>query len=155
LQQELAADAAGAQFAGGRHVYLRALARLALTQDDSLCSWPVRAFLPARGTLLRRIAMLRTEEGKPGRSWPRWLAAVALGVIVVGVSALRGPVRAEDKPAAKIANTESTPQAPAAAEKQPQRVPFEYCWCARDAAGFYAFRPSVYFGCDPKMKRYA
>ena len=59
LQQEQAADALGARFAGGPTRYLVALSSLALRQDGRSPSWPARAFLPARGTLIRRIAMLR------------------------------------------------------------------------------------------------
>ncbi|HEX3446743.1 MAG TPA: M56 family metallopeptidase, partial [Isosphaeraceae bacterium] len=62
LQQEQAADAMGAQFAGGRARYLVALSSLALRQDRRCPRWPARAFLPARGTLIRRIAMLRYES---------------------------------------------------------------------------------------------
>src|SRR5439155_1554329 len=50
LQQELAADALGACHAGGRQAYLRALARLALRQEETVCTGPARAFLPARKT---------------------------------------------------------------------------------------------------------
>src|SRR5439155_13340374 len=35
------------------------------------------------------------------------------------------------------------------------RPPFAYCICPADAAGFYAFRPSVFFSSDPRMKKYA
>ena len=48
LQQEQAADAMGAQFAGGRARYLVALSSLALRQDGRSPCWPARAFLPAR-----------------------------------------------------------------------------------------------------------
>ena len=72
LQQELAADAIGARFAGGRASYLVALSRLALSQDGRSSWWPARAFLPAPGTLIRRIAMLRdgSEMGSSERPWP-------------------------------------------------------------------------------------
>jgi hypothetical protein len=58
LEQELAADAWGARLTGDRPSYLTTLARLALRQD-SRAAWPARAFLPSRGTLARRIEMLR------------------------------------------------------------------------------------------------
>ena len=70
LQQELAADAMGARFAGGRASYLVALSRLALEQDGRSPCWPARAFLPGRGTLIRRIAMLR-DRRKPDLSTGR------------------------------------------------------------------------------------
>ena len=62
LQQELAADAMGALHAGGADVYRRSLARLVLRQDCSPLPGPARAFLPAQGTLMRRIAMLRDMD---------------------------------------------------------------------------------------------
>jgi beta-lactamase regulating signal transducer with metallopeptidase domain len=57
LQQELAADAVGALLAGGTDSYLRSLSRLALEQDTPPAYSPARAFLPSRGTLIRRIAI--------------------------------------------------------------------------------------------------
>ena len=71
--QELAADAAAAGLCGGRSVYLRSLAAVALSADPgprrrglsrlSLSSepaaWPARAFLPTRRTLHERVEMLR------------------------------------------------------------------------------------------------
>ena len=77
LQQELAADAIGARHAGGRGGYLVALSRLALKQDGRSPCWPARAFLPARGALIRRIAMLRdeTQTGTIDRPWPRAVPA--------------------------------------------------------------------------------
>ena len=48
LQQELAADAIAARFAGGTDSYLLSLSRLALKQEGRSPSWPARAFLPAR-----------------------------------------------------------------------------------------------------------
>ena len=62
LQQEQAADALGARFAGGTTRYLVALSSLALRQDGRSPCWPARAFLPARGTLIRRITMLRDQS---------------------------------------------------------------------------------------------
>ena len=102
LQQELAADAVGARFAGGRASYLLALSRLALRQDGRSPCWPARAFLPARGTLIRRIAMLRDNHEVSERPWTRprrLLAASFLLGVAAGVMTLRGPARgAEDKP---------------------------------------------------------
>ena len=106
LQQELAADALGARFAGGRGPYLVALSRLALRQDGRSPSWPARAFLPARGTLIRRIAMLREETLVVDRPWSRSRRlAVGLGLlaVAVGVATLRGPARGDDKPARRDA----------------------------------------------------
>src|SRR5262249_17955589 len=98
LQQELAADAIGARHAGGRVGYLVALSRLALRQDGRSPCWPARAFLPARGTLIRRITMLRDEPrtGTIDRPWPR-ACRLATTLSLFGVTAvvmtLRGPAR--------------------------------------------------------------
>ena len=91
LQQEQAADALGARFAGGRASYLVALSRLALEQDGRSPCWPAREFLPGRGTLIRRIAMLRdrqetgSSERPLSRSW-RLLTTVTLLGLTVGVT---------------------------------------------------------------------
>lgn len=158
LQQELAADALGARHAGGRRAYVRALARLALRQEESMAAGPARAFLPARGTLMRRIAMLRTEKKGSGTSWSRPIAILLVGLVIVGVSGLRGSVQAGDKPSAKSpeANTAEAPAPkPGAKSAEAKRPPFVYCYCSPEADGFYAFRPSVYFGSEPRMKKYA
>ncbi len=99
LEQELAADALGARFAGGRARYLRSLSRLALRQDGRLTCWPARAFLPAKGTLIRRIAMLREETKALDRPWSRMRQALAASLLVAvgaGASLLHGPVLADD-----------------------------------------------------------
>ncbi|HLJ95448.1 MAG TPA: M56 family metallopeptidase [Gemmataceae bacterium] len=158
LQQELAADALGARHAGGRRVYMRALARLALRQEETRCAEPARAFLAIRETLLRRIAMLRTEETSRGGTWCRPLAVLVLGLVIVGVSALRDPAQAREKPSAKNPETKPAPTPGLeSGEKSTavQRPPFEYLFCAPEAAGFFAFRPSIYFRLDPRRKEEA
>src|SRR6202043_4138069 len=94
LEQELAADACGAVAAGGSGAYLTTLAGMALRQDNRKTNWGARPFLPARGTLLRRIEMLR--DRKPISTFtfstPKrialWSALAALGLVIAG---LRGP----------------------------------------------------------------
>jgi len=120
LQQEQAADALGAQFAGGRARYLVALSSLALKQDGRSPRWPARAFLPARGTLIRRIAMLRQETNSMlfDRPLPRalWMLTVfALVGLTIGVTTLRGPARGDEdgaSPAAKAEVALSQPHDP-------------------------------------------
>ena len=56
------ADALAARMVGGPGPYLRVLAQMALREEDRLLAWPVRTFLPAHGTLMRRIQMLREPE---------------------------------------------------------------------------------------------
>jgi beta-lactamase regulating signal transducer with metallopeptidase domain/xanthosine utilization system XapX-like protein len=94
LEQELAADACGAVAAGGSGAYLTTLAGMALRQDNRKPTWGARPFLPVRGTLLRRIEMLR--DRKPISTFtfstPKrialWSTLAALGLVIAG---LRGP----------------------------------------------------------------
>ncbi len=135
LQQELAADAAGARFAGGRGPYLRALARLALRQEEQPLAGPARAFLPARGTLMRRIAMLRSTEAtrNPEVRWRR--RAAALGALLgtaVSVSALRGPESAaRAEPPAKQVEAKDAP------------APFDLTYVDENSLGILALRPAA------------
>ncbi|WP_406693407.1 M56 family metallopeptidase [Singulisphaera sp. Ch08] len=100
LEQELAADAWGARLSGGNRPYLEALARMALrrsgTLESSLAAWPARPFLPTRGTLLRRIDMLREADPNPLRNNAlplvgRVLTVAALAVVGLLVAGIRGP----------------------------------------------------------------
>ncbi len=153
LQQEQAADALGARFAGGRASYLVALSRLALRQDGRSPSWPARAFLPARGTLIRRIAMLRdeTRTGNFDRPWSgarRLLTACGLLGLTIGVATIRGPARgAEDAPPATVpAPAKAGTPAPHAVE-----APFEPFYVSDTMNGVFtmngvlAFRPAAAF----------
>lgn len=85
VEQELAADALGAEYSGGRAAYLVTLAEMALRQDDRGVSWAVRPFLPRRGTFLGRIEMLRD---------PKWFRSGPLGtgarMVILGLLACAG-----------------------------------------------------------------
>jgi hypothetical protein len=105
LHQELAADALAAGAAGGRAAYVVALSRLALRQTGRPPGWPARAFLSTRGTLMRRIAMLRAKD-RPAEGSLSWAARVALitllALVALGVSALRSPAqKPPDEPQAQ------------------------------------------------------
>ena len=137
LQQELAADAMGAQHAGGRAGYLVTLSRLALRQDGRSPCWPARAFLPARGTLIRRISMLReeTRTGTVDRPWSRarrFSAAVFLLGVTATVATLRGPARGSEDvaPAPKAATPGVVPSSPP-------------LYFGGDWVGVIAFRPAA------------
>jgi beta-lactamase regulating signal transducer with metallopeptidase domain len=145
LQQEQAADALGARFAGGPTRYLVALSSLALRQDGRSPSWPARAFLPARGTLIRRIAMLRDESKSKTlqRPWSRarrLITAFGLLGLTIGVATLRGPARgAEDgpPPAAKAEV--------AAPEPRDQTNPSIPIYIRERADGVVVVRPAAAF----------
>ncbi len=96
LEQEMAADVCGAQFAGGRQTYLATLAAMALRTQNTPVGWAARPFLPTRGTLMRRIEMLHHEKRLPNLSVSR-LPRVGLGAmllvaagVVVGIRAPQG-----------------------------------------------------------------
>ncbi|MGE3316200.1 MAG: M56 family metallopeptidase, partial [Planctomycetaceae bacterium] len=93
LEQELAADALAAPLAGGPTSYLQTLAAMALRQSEQPLSWPARAFLPTRDTLLRRIEMLKRPQtfSKSLFSRPVRYAAVAL---IIGAGAVAAGLRA-------------------------------------------------------------
>ncbi|HKI20945.1 MAG TPA: M56 family metallopeptidase, partial [Isosphaeraceae bacterium] len=143
LQQEQAADALGARFAGGTTRYLVALSSLALRQDGRSPCWPARAFLPARGTLIRRIAMLRDESSTKtfDRPWSRarrLLTAFGLLGLTIGVATLRGPARGAEggpSPAAKAVV--------AATERRDQTNPSIPIYTRERADGVFLVRPAA------------
>ena len=121
LEQELAADATAAAHSGGARPYLKTLAELALRQADRPVAWPARTFLPTKGTLMRRVEMLRdTGLVKGTASWRRGFAVATLLGAAVLLSGIRPPesglaAAADDK----ISNTELA-QADAAKKKARQ-----------------------------------
>ena len=148
LEQELAADAIGARFAGGRSTYLRALSRLALRQQERPTNWPARAFLPARGTLIRRIAMLYDEE-ITNVDAGRWTAAgrrasmLALLVLTVGVASWKAPAGAQEvKPRTYDVNI-SEPLKPAPAGLVAPPEPFAMNYVPEGITGAIGLRPAM------------
>lgn len=103
MEQELSADACGAALSGGPKAYATVLAQLALGQDEFRPLWAGRPFFSTRGTLMRRIEMLRSQQAVMNRpvSSVRPIVLVALLAIAgLGISGLRGPaaVEADDLP---------------------------------------------------------
>ena len=103
LEQELSADVQAARLAGGNRAYLEAVARLALRRPGPLeprpsaSLWPARPFLPTRGTLLRRLEMLRDPNSKTLRAdpLPRLGRASTIALVAVAglvLAGLRGPI---------------------------------------------------------------
>ena len=113
LEQELAADAVAAQTSGGPRRYLETLAGLAVRQPQRALAWPVRAFLPERGTLMRRIEMLRDARGTltPAPAWRKRILIVATVFVGLLISGIRRPLSEE---AVAAATVERGPVAPAA-----------------------------------------
>jgi beta-lactamase regulating signal transducer with metallopeptidase domain len=152
LQQELAADAAAAPLAGGRRAYLRALAELALRADGRTHGWPAPAFLSRKGTLLRRIEMLRvTDDRVPGASRTRRPLALALLLaLTLLASALRGPVR----------EVRAAPPGEAAKTAAEDVAPFDLSLVEpasndKDVAGLFGVRPAALFkrpGMEPVLR---
>jgi hypothetical protein len=145
LQQEQAADALGARFAGGCTSYLVALSRLALEQDGRSPCWPAREFLPARGTLIRRITMLRRQDrtetmDRPlSRAW-RLVTTCTLLWLTLGVAALRGPARGGEGEAPAAA-TSKVPTTTTRATGTPFLPPY----VQEGSAGLIAIRPAATF----------
>ena len=62
LEQELAADAWGARLSGGKQRISRRWPRWPCAATAAPSTWPARAFLPSRGTFVRRIEMLQKHD---------------------------------------------------------------------------------------------
>lgn len=143
-QQELAADAVGARFAGGRGPYLAVLSRMALRQDREISWWPARAFSPARGTLIRRIRMLGDHEELVERSMAaarRLFAAALLAGLTLGAWMLPSPLRGADGEPIATAPGETKPAEPA-----PKGPPaFDLSYIRVDAMGVFAVHPAAIF----------
>ena len=138
MEQELAADALGARFAGGHASYLLALSRLALEQDSRPTIWPARAFLPARGTLIRRIAMLKDTTVTDGiaRDWSRsrrYAAALGLLALAACLACWKAPARAADA-------------APGSAPAKSLLQPLELRFLPPKSTGVVAVRPAALAG---------
>ena len=147
LEQELAADALGAEAAGGRQAYLTTLAQMALNQDDRAIAWAARPFLPSRGAFLRRIEMLRNpRQFRPAAiSRGRQFAIIAtVGVIGVLFAGLRGP---QDESVAQ--QPAKQPAAPAAAasdaETSADDAKLDWTYVPPNAAVVGIVRPAALF----------
>jgi beta-lactamase regulating signal transducer with metallopeptidase domain len=163
LQQELAADALGAHFAGGRALYLRALSQMALRQDGRPACGLAASFLTSPGTLMRRIQMLRDTNGPAaGRLslLSRTGIVAFLTAIALGVSAFRSPAQNAENDSAAAKGEVKTPAQSIerfyAGGFQSQRgfafrgagqelrvEPFDLSYLSPEAKGVWAFRPAA------------
>lgn len=91
LEQELAADAVAVRLTGSSQAYLETLASLAVRHAARPAPWPLRAFLPAPGTLLRRIEMLRDLRQVPitSKRWMHGTTALVVALCAVLVAGVR------------------------------------------------------------------
>lgn len=147
LQQELAADAQGAELAGGRHPYTLALSRLALRADGRSLAWPAGTFLPAKGHLIRRIHVLNSKISAKDGTLPVAGRALVIGLLLavgLGVTALRPPtpsLAGELSPAPSGAA-----KAPAAVEAPgPEAPAYDLSYVPEKAMGFFAIHPAALF----------
>ncbi len=148
LEQELAADALGAEAAGGRETYLITLAQMALRHDDRAIAWAARPFLPSRGAFLRRIEMLRDPRQFRSASLSRGWQIVIVGcVAVLGLlfAGVRGPAGESlaQQPAspAKVAPPGST-----AASSAEARTEIDWSYVPANAAVVAVVRPADILG---------
>ena len=141
IEQELAADAWGAMAAGGSGPYLTTLASMALRQDDRMTNWAARPFLPARGTLLRRIEMLRNRKLPQTFALSRrkrivlWSVLATLGLFIAGLRGPEGEALAGDD-ATPVAEATGLPAAVA-------RTPIDLAFVPSDPALVVAVRPAA------------
>jgi beta-lactamase regulating signal transducer with metallopeptidase domain len=147
LEQELAADAWGASLAGGKQSYLATLAQMALRRDSRALTWPARAFLPSRGTFVRRIEMLRNTSQIRHAPLPAVARLItiavlcALGLLVAGVRGPAGPSNAQAQP----------PQPAARPAQTPANESYNLAFLPADARMVVAVRPRALLE-RPEMK---
>jgi len=139
LDQELDADAVAAGLSGGRRPYLTCLARLALRRDDRASSGPARAFLPTKGTFLRRIDMLRRTRIVKTAEPPRLLKIVTVAALF-GLATLCAGLQGPKGPSAALARQE------AAKPKAAIVSGFDLTYVPRNAVAFFAIRPGALQG---------
>lgn len=141
LEQELAADALAANAVGGANVYLKAIGELALSQSKEHVAWPVQAFLPTRGTFLRRIEMLRgmgTISDRVPSAWRLGSLSVLVGVMLLAVGL---------RPSFDAVSVTVIPDAIVAGEPAPvvpvvEEAPFEAKFVPGDATAVIMLRMS-------------
>jgi Protein of unknown function (DUF1559)/BlaR1 peptidase M56 len=139
LEQELAADAWGACLAGGKQPYLATLAQMALRRDSRAMTWPARAFLPSRGTFVRRIEMLRNTSSirhAPLPTLARLLTVGVLSALGLGVAGLRGP-------AASSSAQAQSQEVAATSAKAPGNESYNLAFLPEDAKMIIGVRPNA------------
>jgi hypothetical protein len=149
LEQELAADAWTARLSGGNLPYLATLAQLALRRDDRAPGWPARAFLPSRGTFVRRIEMLRNSKRVRHvlhSSTTRFFTVGFLASLGLMVAGLRGPIG----PSLVQAQTTTESKAPSAALRSAKGA-FDLSLVPAESRMILAVQPAALLG-RPEMR---
>ena len=112
---------------------------MALRRDTHALTWPARAFLPARGTFVRRIEMLRNTKRISHASLPiaaRLLTVGLLAALGLLVAGLRGPA------GWSTAQAQTQPQVPAVDNpKTPASESYNLAFLPADAKMVVAVRP--------------
>ncbi len=144
LEQELAADAWGAELSGGSPNYLMTLAQMALRHDDRGIAGPARAFLPSPGTLVTRIEMLRNTRVLPTGILPVSARAGTIGALALvglAVAGLRGP----SGPTQLQAQTQQTESRPAPEQNNPRdgRRSLDLSFLPAETKMLFALQPSI------------
>ncbi len=120
LEQELAADATAAEHSGGARPYLKTLAELALRQADRPVAWPARTFLPTKGTLMRRVEMLR-DTGLVRGTAPQWRRGLAMATLL-GAAVLLSGIRPPESGLATAADDDQAGVELAQADKPKRKA---------------------------------
>lgn len=139
LEQELAADAAAAALSGGRQIYLKTLAEMALRQADHRMGWPAQTFLPTRRTFLRRIEMLRDSKNLAAITLSRSVRAGTIGMLLLAglaVAGLRNPT------VKLIEAAENNDVIAQALDTKAEKKAFDLSWVPADSVMVHAVRPS-------------
>ena len=142
LEQELAADAWGARLSGGKQSYLATLAQMALRRDNRNLTWPARAFLPSRGTFVRRIEMLRNASRIRHAPLPTVARVLTIGVLSglgLVVAGMRAPLG--------LSSAQAEPQEPVAVGGQSAaNESYNLAFLPADARMVVAVRPRALLG---------
>ena len=141
LEQELAADATAAQFAGGRETYLQSLATLTLRADHLRPSWATQTFLPTRSMFVRRIEMLKRTKAMSSEQPSGKVRLAVVGTLVaIGIFAagLRAPGPVGVTP---VVAAEAVAEKPVAVE-QTASDGYDFSYVPENFLGFIAIRPA-------------
>ncbi|NOY41720.1 MAG: DUF1559 domain-containing protein [Planctomycetes bacterium] len=138
LEQELAADATAARFAGGRETYLHSLATLTLRADHLRPSWATQTFLPTRSMFVRRIEMLKRTKTMTPEQLSGKVRLVVIGVLVA-IGLLAGGLRAPGP----IGATQLVAAEPESENAEKEKAEgYDFAYVPEKFLGMLAIRPA-------------